>query len=761
MEVCLFLTIAGVGYALNKYRSPSGATRPALNPAAAPLLQGDAPSSASLYESRRLDAVRDDEARRAYAMMGAGAGASAPPPPPIIHSTLSGQAIPVERFTHNNMVPFYGGSVRQNVRDDAFQGRLETFTGSAADGEAGAARKLEREPLFEPRREDLHGLTSDATRGAFMGVLHEPRNRAFEQPAPVLPQRAGVASPETGDVYYDIRAAAMPRTLDDLRSASNPRLTFEGRVLPGQGQTNQRPAIARVEVSHPSTVVERGVDDFLRTTGAMLKAADRPAELVKDTVRQATTRDYVGTAGGVAAGHSTAQDAQGRTPFRTSLRGPELGPATGMVDGGKDDHGMSSIQVYANERDVTSTRTYQGSLASAFKAAVAPLQDLVRGTRKEEFSDAPRAFGNVGPGGVAQPKLTIYDAEDVARTTLKQTSVVSAAPANLVGGAHKLTVYDPEDVARVNRKQTTLASAPNANMRGPAYKLTIYDPEDVARTTNKQTQLFDASAGSSFVPATRRGRAVDPEDRTRTTGRQTVAPGDTVRNVGRGRAAGASYDPESWAPAPTSKQILTDKGRGDYADGNVGAVVGQRGGAYATNEYEARLTQKAQLADSGTAFGGAYQDGGAGYEVAPDDVRDTQRQALADTEYFGSMGSAQAGASMASYKAAEAARTNALRELVSEGRDPTSSSVKLAAGAAAAGEANREPQRATTRVPLEELGMRPAPTVQIGAGVDALPAVALNGRNAYADGGVDSRLRDEIAGASLQLSGNPVAMTPF
>ena len=47
----------------------------------------------------------------------------------------------------------------------------------------------------------------------------------------------------------------------------------------------------------------------------------------------------------------------------------------GVGKGESDDYGKSKIMVYENERDVTSTRVYQGNLTSLVKALVSPITD--------------------------------------------------------------------------------------------------------------------------------------------------------------------------------------------------------------------------------------------------------------------------------------------------------------------------------------------------------------------------------------------------
>jgi hypothetical protein len=352
------------------------------------------------------------------------------------------------------------------------------------------------------------------------------------------------------------------------------------------------------------------------------------------------------------------------------------------ADGGmrSGDYGKGSVLVYGNNRDVTSVRAHVGGLASAVKAIVAPLQDAVRKTRKEDAVDAPRAFGNAGAGAGAavQPKLTVYDSSDVARTTIKQVSAQQATPLgnlrggdykttayfdpadasarsttrqttlaetpalNLMGGAKRAIVYDPDDVARVARKQTTIAAVESANLRGGFRAGVVYDPEDVARVARKETMLQAAELANVRSGARSAGIVYDVNDVARATTKQTtVDSGDRpLRNVGgaANRSANVAYDPEGWVARTTIRQALTDGRPGQPEDGNVGALQGGRQGAYATTEFDPRTTMRqVDASSSQTAYGtaGAEFSARGGYEVAPGDLKDTQRQDLADNDYYG------------------------------------------------------------------------------------------------------------------------------
>ena len=61
---------------------------------------------------------------------------------------------------------------------------------------------------------------------------------------------------------------------------------------------------------------------------------------------------------------------------------------------------------------------------------------------------------------------------------------------------NKQTVYDPNDVARTTIKETLISR--KGNVKGPN-KLTVYDPNDVAKTTIKETLIHNNRKGNLAV----------------------------------------------------------------------------------------------------------------------------------------------------------------------------------------------------------------------------------------------------------------------
>jgi len=128
---------------------------------------------------------------------------------------------------------------------------------------------------------------------------------------------------------------------------------------------------------------------------------------------------------------------------------------TNDVDAPEADYGRSSIEIRPNERSATGERVMGLNLVPADTGNVTVhYDDPSRPTRREETSGNIRQTGTpVGYAGGA-PAVTVWDPNDVARTTVKETTINwgfygVASPAD---GPTRLKVYDPDDIARPTQK---------------------------------------------------------------------------------------------------------------------------------------------------------------------------------------------------------------------------------------------------------------------------------------------------------------------
>ena len=421
-------------------------------------------------------------------------------------SPLSGVEFGTGDFKHNNMVPFFRGQVKQSMVDTANNQVLDSYTGVGKE----MYSKREQTPFFEPTKEPVgNPFGFESTTNFIESRIVESRNRANE--APVEPIRVGPGlnagythlpsggfQQQAGEDYmYD----RLPRT-NDLRVETNPKLTYKTPVVPGQhyiGSSSGAETIGEVRRYNPDSfyINEHGERNFV-TTGADLKPVVRSAQVLKHTTRPDTSKSYEGVAG-QAEGKATYTVGSTRTPlakqmgtwgFRNADLSANFNPNT---DAEQNDYGKGGVEILPNERFYTGERVHATNLAPDRREVELPLQDDARQTRAEELIDNPRGAGNfsaIGGGAVAE-KPTMYDPSDIARTTIKETTIDNdwigmAAPAE---AQPRLTVYDPNDVARTTIRETTEDNDWTGIMAPAdiAQKLTVYDPDDIARVTGRNT----------------------------------------------------------------------------------------------------------------------------------------------------------------------------------------------------------------------------------------------------------------------------------
>jgi hypothetical protein len=559
--------------------------------------------------------------------------------------SLTGDYMNRKDFTHNNMVPFYGGSIKQNMDDNSNRTILENFTG-VTDLQK---RKCEIESLSDLKKDfgNVYGMQSFDD--FYKERMVQPTVRNNEFPIPKIHVGPGLgqgytSQPTGGHQQFDVQQYAQEKCVDALRPQLNPnpnaigavdrgKQTFSARTVDGL-KNKLRGEVGEFAKNRVETFYEQTEDMLLKTTAATLKPSKTGEFNVKETNRLTTSKEQIGSA--YASGSLARKvDPDVQASSRVQFSGPELGVAAmdRFGKGVKDDYGKSKIVVYNNERDMTTTRVYQGNITSLVKAIVAPLEDMIKVTKKQHHVDNPRHFGNVSLQ--IPDKLTVYDPSDVAKTTVKETLIHDAILGNLKG-AEKLTVHDPNDIARTTIKETLIHDEVGAgSVTGPK-QIYVYDPEEVAKKTIRETlerMDYEMNVSSSAV---RKGTVYDPDDLART----------------------------------TTKETTVDRER---LFGNIDARDG--GGGYETNEFDAKVTQKEFVSDH-DYIGVATRDRGEGYTTNEYDAKDTHKQFLSDYEYFG-VAEAGADKKQKSYDDVYNATITEKKEVTLFGREPTQTSSKV------------------------------------------------------------------------------------
>jgi hypothetical protein len=670
IELYVLVSLAAVGYILNTSHNKKQASGSYKIP------KSNIPSSLTPYHSRNVTFADQATRQKAEKMYVA---AKEPVKTSVIDrnfgldkeqhmqkkiKSLTGDYVEESDFKHNNMTPYFGGRMKQSLDEGANASRLESFTGTSQN--AFYKQKCEVASFYDNSKDvtNVNGMQSkdDFYRDRMVGS----RIRNNETPVDKVYVGPGLnqgysSTPMGGFHQLDAQDIVRPKCVDELRVANKPKTTFAGRTVDGV-KSKLRGDVGQFDKNRPDRYYEQTEDHFFKTTGANLKPTQIPQFNVKATHRLDTTTEYAGTAIATNAKARTLEPGvRGTTKDQLGEYGLRNAALQNYGKGTKDDYGKSTIMVFANERDITTTRVHQGNLTSIVKAIVAPIEDLFKNTKKEEFVDNPRHFGNMNAQIPEKP--AVYDPNDVARTTIKETTIHESINGNLKG-AEKITVYDPNDVARTTTKETTIHESINGNLKGNE-KLTIYDPNDIARTTIKETLIHD-DLGTGTITGPKQLFVYDPDEVAKVTGRETLERMDYEMNLAGGAKKATVYDPDDKARV-TIKQTTEDNMR----DGNIDGIEGM--GDYATTEYDAKNTQKQFLSDN-DYYGQAMLALNEGYQTNEVSAKNTQKQFLSDIDYYGTAESSNKA--QKSYEDMYNAHISVSQESLLPGRAPTQSGSK-------------------------------------------------------------------------------------
>lgn len=392
----------------------------------------------------------------------------------FVTSELTGQRMKSSDFVHNNMQPFFGGSVKQNVAPATNSAILDSFVGAGVN----QIKKREVETMFDTARAPYgnpYGL--EAATDFVQSRINDPRSRAGERP--FEPVRVGPAVQEgfgtTGKGGFqqievnDYMMGAIRKT-DDLRTADNPKLTYNQPVVPGQhfiGAASQDPGEVRKYRPDTFFIDESGERFGVAGQAELSKETSRPIQMMKHTTRPETSAEFMGPAGAQEYGQSYVTGSY-RTPMTQQYGGAGYRNAdmtsywTNNPDAPEADYGRSGYEMRPNERNLTSERVMGLNLVPAEAGNVTVhFADDARPTRRAETVGNLRQAGTpVGYAGGA-PAITVWDPNDIARTTVKEGTIEwnrlgIAAPAD---GPTRLKVYDPEDIARPTQKSQISAKS--------------------------------------------------------------------------------------------------------------------------------------------------------------------------------------------------------------------------------------------------------------------------------------------------------------
>ena len=209
--------------------------------------------------------------------------------------------VPVEHKGHSNQVPYFGANVTQSMYSAANDNIMDNHTGAGKE----YFQKREVKSFF------------DAKPGTGL-PFHNQAETDFEQSRMVSSMRMNnvfpieqtQVGPGGNDGFTNIprggyqqdayREFALPKTTDEIRVESKPKLTYQPPMIRGQNVVTQPGIQADVVKNRPDRYVLYGMDRVNTAVGAQTASRIYPGQPMKEQARETTGVEYEGPARGNA-----------------------------------------------------------------------------------------------------------------------------------------------------------------------------------------------------------------------------------------------------------------------------------------------------------------------------------------------------------------------------------------------------------------------------------------------------------------------------
>ena len=618
--------------------------------------------------------------------------------------SLSGVNVSKENFTHKNMVPFFGSKINQNLESDS-RTKFETFTGS---DNTVRLQKNSVEYMFPIRKEfrfQRPGVSIEQSDYVKPSMFHQGV-RPHEEVH--VPKGIGKGMTTDADVgfHYDSRDHVINHvpTIDSLRPLHKKRESYETPVNTGKLRNDAREMESIIPKNRPDLTHERNKDHYFVTVGNEKKMRKRPEIKLQYTNRKDTIQEYSGNPVQTTIGANSNTNTEYSDVKRQDMDSFGYRNVNSTnISNEKEDYGRSSVNNKETKKSTLTTSlesVANGFVSSFYKEIVAPLTDIVKYSNKEEFADHPRSKGGNVSSHVS--KNRVYDPNDIARTTNKETTLFSQQTSGSIAGPIKNRVFDPNDVAKTTIKETTLHdTTTSGNMKDTAkHGFHYYDPNDVAKSTQKELLSTPLPSGN-LNQSTMKTTVIDPntfiarttlketgidnthigfqdvvtpknqvmlEDVAKTTVKETTlfTPSSHIQGLSSQRI----FDKEALTPDTTTKDLTLERK-------HEGAAYLKQDMGYTIEVHDPKNTNRNIFSVKDYYGSGKDVDQQRGsYTVTKVEVSPTHRDFYADCEYNGTA-NAQSNKQPISRENYENYEFDGIKESLEKGREPTAEGMKI------------------------------------------------------------------------------------
>jgi hypothetical protein len=462
---------------------------------------------------------------------------------PQVYS-LTGDYMSSKEFIHNNMQPFNGGKPKGQIyNNNNSETILDNYVGNGSQ----TIKKIEQAPLFKPQ-DNVQWTYGMPDMSDFYQSRQNPVNRnnmvkPFEsiRVGPGLDKGYSADGSQGFNSGMEARDKWLPKTVDEMRVSTNPKqeYTLDNLQGPAASAIKNVGIEGKMEKYRPDTFFVNSQDRWLTTTGAEKANRFVSEEIQKTSNRNETTKFQHGTPNSTLKTASYVPKQHEETK-RQQLEGFEVGPSKTRGTGSHQDleQNLNSHINYTNNRAINQQpQTFGSGFTSAIGAAIAPIMDILRPSRKEEYSSNMRIYGNVG-GEV--PGNYVLDNCDVPDVTVKETTLYQ--PNSYIGNqSHNAAYAVTEQQAIANQRDTVnheqfmgMSSKHGSRQYDAVYRQTNNDIKEkvvVSRTNQGNAKHFN-----SQINVTMSKLDADRENNRLWAPQATIHHGPSVQTYGKTNA---------------------------------------------------------------------------------------------------------------------------------------------------------------------------------------------------------------------------------
>lgn len=314
--------------------------------------------------------------------------------------SLTGDSVNGDYFQHNNMVPFFGSTLRTRLVDEnSNESLIDNLTGAGSQ----IYSKKEQAPLFSPTENMQWAYGMPSYSDFEQSRMNVSTNMANVKPFQEVRVRPGLGNDGQTSLGFNSgmmsREMWLPKTADQMRATNNPKasgLSLDGHEGPAMSHITLPGSEGILEKNRPDRFFAVDSSRYMTTTGAAGQAQTLHALPLDraDTNRTNSAVSYQGGAG--AQVDATYIDGEYMESKRMQLGAVPLAPVDGVGQGGarQNEYSVKSFHNYTNNRATTIKDDYFGAIGGAFGAAVAPLLDVLRPSKRQNAIGSMRPYQN-------------------------------------------------------------------------------------------------------------------------------------------------------------------------------------------------------------------------------------------------------------------------------------------------------------------------------------------------------------------------------